>query len=169
LSCFNIAGDWHYKEIQRVKSPKGLLEAILVEGNAGAASTLSYSVYLVQAGTLFNEKSKQFSKDAALFLADHQEELKVEWKNDGFLNISYRKARIYQFSNFWWSECCGYIELRLIPLDDNSSLIEKGNIKIVLPLQQSNQAVQRTRTASAVHDYPPTGTTAVPASADGKR
>jgi hypothetical protein len=33
----------------------------------------------------------------------------------------------------------------------------------------SNQAVQRTRTASAVHDYHCSSSTTVPASADGKR
>jgi len=32
-----------------------------------------------------------------------------------------------------------------------------------------NQAAQRTPTASAVHDKPPTGSTALPVSADGKR
>ena len=36
-------------------------------------------------------------------------------------------------------------------------------------MKTPNQAVQRTRTASAVHDKPPTVSTAVPASADGKR
>jgi hypothetical protein len=36
-------------------------------------------------------------------------------------------------------------------------------------LKLPNQAVQRTRTASAVHGKPPTGSTDVPASADGKR
>jgi hypothetical protein len=44
-----------------------------------------------------------------------------------------------------------------------------GSLKLRYCPPKSNQALQRTRTASAVHDYHCSGSTAVPASAEGRR
>lgn len=51
------------------------------------------------------------------------------WRKPKFLEIRFAKARISQFSNFWQAqEVQNYsyvVELRLVPLDDNSSLSER--------------------------------------------
>jgi hypothetical protein len=127
--CFNIAGDWRYEEIERVKSPDGIADAVLVRGGGGATTGLNFSVFLVPSGTKFDEKASWFERERALFSADHHEGLQLAWRKPKFLEIRFAKARISQFSNFWHSqEVQNYsyaVELRLVPLDENSSLSEK--------------------------------------------
>jgi hypothetical protein len=128
-ACINIAGEWHYEEIQRAKSPDGIVDAVLVRGNAGATTGFVFSVFLVPTGARFDEKAPAFERDRALFRADHHDGLQLVWRKPKFLEIRFAKARIFHFINFWHSqEVQNYsyvVELRLVPLDEGSSLIEK--------------------------------------------
>jgi hypothetical protein len=68
-------------------------------------------------------------------------------------------------------ECKKY---RHLALNTSKSLSLTVNLEAIgdftgNSIESPNQAVQRTRTASAVHDYHGSCSTAVPASADGKR
>jgi hypothetical protein len=127
--CFNIAGEWQYEEIERVKSADGVVDAVIVRGGGGATTGFNFSVFLVPGGTKFDEKASWFERDRALFSADYHEGLQLVWRKPKFLEIRFAKARIFQFSNFWHSkEVQNYsyvVELRLVPLDENSSLSEK--------------------------------------------
>jgi hypothetical protein len=126
--CFSLGGEWHYEEIGRVKAPDGVVDAVLVRGNGGATTSFSYSVFLVPSATIFDERAPLFEPERALFVADHQKGLELVWRKPRFLEIRFAKARIFRFSNFWHSrEVQNYqyvVELRLVPLDDGSSLPE---------------------------------------------
>ena len=126
--CLNL-GEWSYSEIRRVKAPDGVVDAVLVEGNGGATTSFSYSVFLVPSGTTFDPSQRVFEPDYAEFVADHQVGLELVWTRPKLLEIRFEKARIFEFSNFWHSrEVQNFdyvVELRLVPLDSASSLIER--------------------------------------------
>lgn len=126
--CINIAGEWHYQEIERVKSPDGIVDAVLVRGSDGATTGFDFSVFIVPSGTPFDEKSKLFNQEETLFSADHLENFKLVWKESKFLEIRYDKARIFKFKNYWRvKQVQDYkyvVEIRLVPLNEESSLDE---------------------------------------------
>ncbi len=128
-ACINIAGEYHYEEIQRVKSPDGIVDAVLVRGAGGATTGFSFSVFLVPSGTSFNEKAPAFEKDRAVFSEDHHDGLQLVWQKPKFLEIRFAKARIFHFTNFWHSpDVQNYtyvVEVRLVPLDADTSLTDK--------------------------------------------
>ena len=127
--CFSMIGDPQLEEVRRSRSPDGVVEAVLVRGNTGATDPYSYSVFLVPSGTAFAPKSSRFDIDRALFTADYEAALEVSWRAPKFLEIRYAKARIHRFTNFWQSQEVqnyGYVvELRLVPLDESSSLVPR--------------------------------------------
>ncbi len=122
--CINIAGDWRFEETARVTSLDGVVDAVLVEGNAGATTSYSYTLFIVPRGTKFEEKSLLFEYDRAAFSADHQIDLQLVWSKPKFLEIRYEKARIFKFSNFWNSQEVQdfkyIVELRLMPSSESS-------------------------------------------------
>lgn len=125
--CFNIAGDWHIVEHARLKSPDGLVDAVLVEGDAGATTSFTYAVFIVPSGTKFDEKSEWFESGQTLFTADKERNLQLVWREPKVLEVKFEKARIHNFRNFWSAqEVQNYdykVELILVPLDKTSSLI----------------------------------------------
>ena len=127
--CINIAGEWHYQEIERVKSPDGIVDAVLVRGGGGATTGFVFSVFIVPSGMPFDEKSELFNQEDALFSAEHLENLKLMWKEPKFLEIRYDKARIFKFKNYWRKEQVQdykyVVEIRLVPLNEESLLDEK--------------------------------------------
>ena len=84
------------KEIARVPSPDHMVDAVLVEVEPDAlAETVPVSsfVYIVPTG------SSQL--DDPVFNGDHFEGLKLAWKRPKFLEIEFKKGRVYHFTNFW--------------------------------------------------------------------
>jgi hypothetical protein len=124
--CVNIAGDWHYEEIGRVKSPDGVVDAILARGSAGATTGFNFSVFLAPSGTTFDEKSPFFERERALFSADHHQGLQLVWSEPRLLELRYESARILHFSNFWHSQDVQQdqyvVELKLVPLAEPYAL-----------------------------------------------
>lgn len=105
------------EEITRIKSTDSMVEAILVRANAGATTSYVYSLYIVPTG----EKK---IKGNELFRADKVEGLDISWKENRYLEIKFKKGRIFYFKNFWLSEDVQnfryVVELRLAPLETYS-------------------------------------------------
>jgi len=123
-SCTGFVGEWHYEEIQRVKSPDGVVDAVLVRGGGGATTGFVFAVFLVRSGTTFDEKAASFEQDRAVFRDDHHDGLQLVWTKPQSLEIRFAKARIMHFSNFWASEDVQnyryVVEVRLVPLEASS-------------------------------------------------
>jgi hypothetical protein len=86
-------------EIARVPSPDHVVDAVFVEVEPdmlGATVPDSFFVYIVPTG------ASQF--DDPVLNGDHFEGLKLAWKRPKYLEIEFEKARIFHFTNFWWSK-----------------------------------------------------------------
>lgn len=120
---YTLAGKWQYKEVSRVKSPDSQVEAVLVEGNAGATTSVVSKIYLVPAGAKLQVDERA---DSDLFAADHIKGLKILWKKPKLLQVQYDEARILRFKNFWYSaEVQNFryvVEVRLDPTATDFSL-----------------------------------------------
>lgn len=93
-----LSGCASHREVSRTLSPDGRVEAIIDEVNGGATTSLAYALYLVPEGTK-NLPSQKY----AVFVADHIEGLSVNWVEPRLLDLTFRDARIFTFSNFWES------------------------------------------------------------------
>lgn len=63
--------------------------------SCGATTSDAHSIYLVLKGKTVEDKDE-------IFLSDKTNLLKVGWKNNRQLDITYVKARIFKFTNFWY-------------------------------------------------------------------
>jgi hypothetical protein len=99
------------EEVERVTSPDSVVDAVVVRLNGGATTPFSYMVYIVPVGG-------EPKGGTEVFTADHLVDRRIEWKERGLLEIHYRNARIFHFTNFWQSKSVqnlGYVvEIRLI-------------------------------------------------------
>jgi len=86
-----------YKEIFRTTSPDSIVDAIIIEADAGATTSFLYSLYIVP-------KGGKFEKGYETFISDHIDRLRVFWKQNRFLIIEYDKGRVFKFENFWQSK-----------------------------------------------------------------
>ena len=86
-------------EIKRDLSEDRQVEAVLVRSDGGTLVATGDLVFLVLPGT----KITRSMINEASFRADYAENLDVKWLKDKRLLISYDKARIFHFSNFWHS------------------------------------------------------------------
>lgn len=94
ISLFQTASS----EYQRITSPDGLVDAIIIYRDSGATSPGSYQLYIVQRGRIVTEE-----KDIPVFGAEAYQ-LKLSWVKDKDLQIDCKHARIGGFSNFWFSK-----------------------------------------------------------------
>lgn len=83
------------KEISRKSSPDNIVDALVVQENCGATTSYSYKVYIVPNG---EKPSNNF-----VFLSDKTDKLEVSWLSSKSLSITYAKARIFEYRNFWQS------------------------------------------------------------------
>lgn len=95
------------KEIARVTSPDGRVDAIVIEVRTGATVPTPTELYISPKG------AKPILDDLVL-RGDHFENVSVRWESDKLLELSYSAARIYRFSNFWRSRS----------IDDSAYLVE---------------------------------------------
>jgi hypothetical protein len=118
----SLAGSWVYKEVMRITSPDGRVDAVVVSGDGGATTSLVYSVYLVPVGG----KVERGERDGSNFDADHFKGFGVSWKESRILEIKYDEARILDFRNYWYSrevDDFNYVvEVVLAPTRAESSL-----------------------------------------------
>lgn len=81
-------------EVDRIRSPDGKVDVIIVNRNCGATTKDVYRVSLAQAGEIPD-------KNSSIFLADNVEDLHIAWLAPKKLVISYKAARIFNYINFW--------------------------------------------------------------------
>ena len=93
-------------EVLRVDSPDRSLTAIVVHGETGATVSTPTKVQLAKAG----EKSGD-----VILVADNVEDLKIRWLSSNQLEVGYRKARIFQFTNFWQRSLGPLVDIQLKP------------------------------------------------------
>jgi hypothetical protein len=82
--------------IDRQTSPDGKVDALIVERSCGATVGFSYAVHIVSKGVS--------TLETHIFLADHVEDLSISWLAEQHLIIGYKKARIFEYTNFWQSK-----------------------------------------------------------------
>lgn len=115
LTGCSLAGGWVYKEAQRIASPDGQTEAVIVTGDAGAVTrTETYVVITAIHGVV---DTKTINKDAA-FSGNHMKNFKVVWLKPDLLEIQYDEALIDGFSNLRYVRRSGRldgVEIRLSP------------------------------------------------------
>jgi hypothetical protein len=128
-----LSFEWEYEEKNRILSPDQMVEALIVEGNGGATTSFVYWVYIVPKGLKFEKDAAAFKPEGAVFSGDHLADFKVTWKEPNQLEIGYKQARIYRFSNYWhyWNpakpeEYVKYVvETKLAPATEGSALSEE--------------------------------------------
>lgn len=105
------------REIQRHVSPDRLVDAVLVERLTDATVATPTVLFLVASG-------KEWKGEPSRLLGDSFEGLQVIWKRPNFLEIHYKKGRIFSFASFWNSRDVQNfkyeVELRLVPETDST-------------------------------------------------
>ena len=117
LYCTALIFERVYVETERIKSPDGKAEAVLVDSDVGATSAYIFYVYIVEAGEEIAEEDKP------VFSAYSIKGQKISWLKDRFLEIKYEKAKISNFSNYEYplSEESDYlVEIRQTPTEDSA-------------------------------------------------
>jgi hypothetical protein len=100
FSCAdNGAGEVQLTEMQRLPSKDHKVDAVLVEAEAGATASTGTHILIVKPGM----KIKQADLKYSILSCDHASLLKVYWAENKKLIISYDKARIFNYTNFWES------------------------------------------------------------------
>jgi len=100
-SSLNVEGqDRSLKEVKRIVSPDNKVDAVLVETFGGATVANGYKIFVVLPGRKIADEESHYSR----FTADHTRNLDIKWTQEKRLLISYDKARIFQFTNFWHSD-----------------------------------------------------------------
>jgi len=93
LGCDPVARE----EITRITSPDFMIDALLVQTDAGATTSFGYEVYFVPRG-------KQLTKEHPLFRGNKMEKLKFRWVKPKLFEIQYEQGQIFLFRNFWHSK-----------------------------------------------------------------
>jgi hypothetical protein len=86
------------KEIQRVASPDGKVDAVIAT-EEDAFSATQTSVHIVPAGKNISDYTTTL--DFPTLLAYKAENLSVSWAEPKKLVISFSSARIFSFTNYW--------------------------------------------------------------------
>jgi hypothetical protein len=112
-----------HKEIERVQSPDGLVDAILVEVETDPLSANGFIICLAPTGTDIGTLTS--SSEPNVFYANRLDELKLIWREPKFLEIRYKKAAVLRFRNYHWMTGIGgqesyKVELRLMPQGEHS-------------------------------------------------
>ena len=82
------------QEIARATSPDGAVDAVLLVNGCGAMCADNYLVTVVPKGTNAPAEIEDY-----LFSADDMAGEQIRWRQSHLLEISYKKALIYQFRN----------------------------------------------------------------------
>lgn len=96
VNCSDSERFCKYKEIIRKTSSNQLVDAVIIEKGCGATTSNAYHVFL-------SPKGKQTDELDPIFVSDKTDNIKISWVGSKELLITYSKARIFQFTNFWHS------------------------------------------------------------------
>ena len=84
------------REIDRVASPDGSLEAVHVERNCHTTVPIVHSVYVVPRGQSPDAKWEVFN-------GDRTEGISLRWSTPRDLQVEYTGGRVWRFTSYWWS------------------------------------------------------------------
>ncbi len=123
-----ISFEWGYEEIGRFTSPDEMVDAVWVRGSGGATTGFVYDLYLVPKGLKFEKDASSFKH--AIFSGDHLEDFQIIWREPKLLELHFKHARIFAFSNYWsyWNPASPkadqhyVVESRLVPQSEGSTL-----------------------------------------------
>lgn len=94
LGCESVAD----RQIERLRSPDGKVDAVLVERNGGATTSMAYIIYIVPKGHSVSDKTRIALMDHVH--NDRQKDLPgLSWDGDRQLVISFDKAQLLAFTN----------------------------------------------------------------------
>ncbi|MEJ2405784.1 MAG: hypothetical protein P8171_16075 [Candidatus Thiodiazotropha sp.] len=80
-------------EVQRVASPDGRLDAVLVEVNAGATTSYVYEVYVVPHGVPASDTKRVMARLDGATRNTSAYGATLRWQGQGDLNVEYLQAR----------------------------------------------------------------------------
>lgn len=116
----NPHADFPHRELNRVTSPDGRVDAILAEVITDSLSANGYAVYLAPAGTKLDLQSPVFERKS--FYANRIDGLQLIWREPKFLEIRYTRGDIFDFRNNWRLDSDYVVEVRLKPESEALSL-----------------------------------------------
>lgn len=90
-------GDCANELIVRLPSPDKYVDALVTKKDCGATADYSYRIFIVPHDATIPSKDY-------VFLSDKTEGIEVEWEDSKQLTITYLKARIFHFRNFWMDD-----------------------------------------------------------------
>ena len=102
-SCNNgsIINEPVLSEIQRISSPDKKVDAVLITADVDATTSPSSKVFIVKPGVKISRNDFQY----AVFNSDHTNKMiRLSWTENKQLIVSFDKARIFNYTNFWESE-----------------------------------------------------------------
>lgn len=108
---------------ERVKSPDGLVDAILIEVETDPLSANGFVVCLVPSSADIESLTRSYEPN--IFYANRPQDLKLVWREPKFLEIRYKRAAVLRFRNYHWMPGVGgqesyKVELRLMPEGERS-------------------------------------------------
>lgn len=109
----NPHADLPHRELRRITSPDGGVDAILAEVITDSLSANGYAVYLAPAGMKLDLQSIEFDRKA--FYANRIDGLDLVWREPKFLEIRYERGDIIDFRNNWWMKSDYIVEVRIVP------------------------------------------------------
>jgi hypothetical protein len=107
------------KELSRISSPDGVVDAVLITIPTHATVATPLELHLVR-------KGGRPSETTLALRGDHFNNVSLKWKDTKFLEVQYETLRIFTFQNFWSSKDVSnfsyVVEIRLKPTRDTFAL-----------------------------------------------
>lgn len=116
----NQHADAPHKELKRVTSPDGAVDAVLAEVEIDELNPNGSAVYLVAAGQEIDLRS--IHPDRKFFYATRIDSLELVWREPKFLEIRYTHGDIFEFRNNWQPIKDYNVEIRIVPQSASHSL-----------------------------------------------
>ena len=116
----NPVANLPHKELKRITSPDGAVDAILARVETDSLSADGFAVYLAAAGKELDLESLEF--DRKVFYANRIDDLELVWRESKFLEIRYARGDIFDFRNNWRLHSDYTVEIRIMPKSESFSL-----------------------------------------------
>jgi hypothetical protein len=119
----NEHADKPHKELKRITSPDGRVDAILAKVEIDSSNSnipSSYAIYLVPADKGLDLQS--LYPNQKVFYATRIDNLEFVWREPKFLEVKYTNGDIFEFKNNWILEKDYFVEIRIIPRSESFSL-----------------------------------------------
>ena len=119
-SCDRRSAAAKRREIGRIRSPDGSIDAVLEYVTTDPLSADIQELYLVPAG----ETPKFGRETRVMYVSNLSKPLSLRWRGDSVVAIGFEEAKIQAFTNVWYGPYQGdstrLVELRLEPAGPRS-------------------------------------------------